>query len=391
MENPNVKEENVKEPEVNGESTKGVKVKKPGAKGKKVKKILKIIAFILLALIIVVGGYVAYVFLSFHRIDDNQKLDIDNNIGSTVAVGEEMSMISYNIGFAAYTPDFGFFMDGGKQGKASSENSVKRTMDGISEFLEKEDADFLLLQEVDKDSTRSYHTDQAKILRDTLPGYDSIYAVNYDSPYLFYPLYDPHGKSLAGMLTLSKYNMQSAVRKSLPIEGGFMKVFDLDRCYSVSRFPVSNGKYLVLYTLHLSAYTSDGSIATEQLKILLKDMQGEYEKGNYCIAGGDFNKDLLGDSSEIFGVDGSEYSWAQPIDNSLFEGGNLNLVVPFDEDDPIPSCRNANGPYSDEQFVLTVDGFIVSDNVNVTGSNVYDLEFIYSDHNPVYMNFILEK
>ncbi len=386
MEKPNVEVENIKEPDVKEESA-----QEESAKGKKVKKALKIIAFILLALIIVVGGYVAYVFLSFHRIDDNQKLDIENNIGSTVTVGEEMSMISYNIGFAAYTPDFGFFMDGGKQGKASSEASVTRTMDGISEFLKKEDADFLLLQEVDKDSTRSYHIDQSKILRDTLLGYDSIYAVNYDSPYLFYPLYDPHGKSLAGMLTLSKYNMQSAVRKSLPIEEGFMKVFDLDRCYSVSRFPVSNGKYLVLYTLHLSAYTSDGSIATEQLELLLKDMQGEYEKGNYCIAGGDFNKDLLGDSSEIFGVDGSEYSWAQPIDNDLFEGRNLSLIVPFDEDDPTPSCRNANGPYSEEQFVLTIDGFIVSDNVKVTGSNVYDLEFRYSDHNPVYMNFILEK
>lgn len=81
-----------------------------------------------------------------------------------------------------------------------------------------------------------------------------------------------------------------------------MKLLDLDRCYSVSRIPTASGKELVLYNLHLSAYTSDGAIATEQLELLCADMLAEYEAGNYCVAGGDFNKDLLGNSPEIFGV-----------------------------------------------------------------------------------------
>ena len=49
---------------------------------------------------------------------------------------------------------------------------------------------------------------------------------------------------------------------------------------------------MVLYDLHLSAYTSDGTIATEQLALLLADMQAEYEKGSWCVAGGDFKKYL---------------------------------------------------------------------------------------------------
>ena len=120
-------------------------------------------------------------------------------------------------------------------------------------------------------------------------------------------------------------------------------------------------------------------------------MQAEYEKGNYCIAGGDFNKDLLGDSGKIFGIDGTKYTWAQPVDSKLFDGTNLKIVAPYNEKNPIPSCRNADGPYHDKQFVLTVDGFIVSDNVTVTNSDVYDLQFKYSDHNPVYMTFKLNK
>ena len=37
------------------------------------------------------------------------------------------------------------------------------------------------------------------------------------------------------------------------------------------------------------------------------------------------------------------------------------------------------------QLVLTVDGFLVSPNVEVTGSEVLDTGFAYSDHNPVVM------
>ena len=43
----------------------------------------------------------------------------------------------------------------------------------------------------------------------------------------------------------------------------------------------------------------------------------------------------------------------------------------------MPTCRNANGPYNEEQFVLNVDGFIVSANVEVNSCVVADGSFIY--------------
>lgn len=112
-----------------------------------------------------------------------------------------------------------------------------------------------------------------------------------------YPLTQPHGASRSGLLTFSPVTITSANRVELPVETGVMKLLDLDRCYSVSRIPTNGSKELILYNLHLSAYTSDGTIATQQLKLLLADMQAEYEAGNWCVAGGDFNKDLLGDSA----------------------------------------------------------------------------------------------
>ena len=145
----------------------------------------------------------------------------------------------------------------------------------------------------------------------------------------------------------------------------------------------------MLYNFHLSAYTADGKIATEQLKIILDDIDAEYAKGNYCVAGGDFNKDILGDSSVYFGKSEIEYTWAQPLPEGIFDGRSASLVAPLDPDSPVPSCRNADGPYHKGQYVLTIDGFLVTPNVTVVSSEVIDTGFAWSDHNPVSMTFVL--
>ena len=167
-----------------------------------------------------------------------------------------------------------------------------------------------------------------------------------------------------------------------------MKLVDLDRCYSVQRLPVSDGRELVLYNFHLSAYTSDGTIAEEQLEMLFADMLSEYEAGNWVIAGGDFNKDLLGSSDEIFGVSGLEYTWAQPIPAELVPEG-LTIVAPYDGEGPVASCRHAHRPYGPDNYLVTVDGFIISANVSVSASRVVDTGFRWSDHNPVCLDFVL--
>ena len=162
-------------------------------------------------------------------------------------------------------------------------------MRGIVAFVKSLSPDFALFQEVDTDGTRSWHIDETAYLSDAMTGcpFDEVFAQNYDSPYLFYPLIQPHGSNQSGIVTLSRHPIASAARRELPVESGFMKLLDLDRCYSVSRIPTASGKELVLYNLHLSAYTSDGAIATEQLELLCADMLAEYEAGNYCVAGGD--------------------------------------------------------------------------------------------------------
>lgn len=352
------------------------------------KKALKIIALVLGVILLIAAGYLAYVFIGYHRIGD-QPIDVSGEAAGTIGTGTEYKIVSYNIGFGAYEDDFGFFMDGGDRAWAWSKERLDLNLKNIAKLLAEQNADLYLVQEVDIDSTRSYHFDEREYLIPALGGMSYTFAQNYDSPFLFYPITQPHGSAKSGLLTFSTAAIRSAERVELPIESGLTKFLDLDRCYSKNRIPLSDGKELVLYNLHLSAYTSDGTIATEQLKLLLNDMQKEYEAGNYCIAGGDFNKDLLGDSSKYFGKSDKEYTWAQPIPEGTFDGFNVRLIAPIDEKDPVASCRNADGPYHPGQYKLTVDGFMVTDNVDVIEADVIDAAFRYSDHNPVEMRFKL--
>ena len=352
------------------------------------KKLLKVVAILLAAAIAIAGAYAAYVFIAYHRLPDtDEKLDLP---GPPVSVGQTYTIVTWNLGFGAYSRDFGFFMDGGTESRARSKDEVLLNLDHAAALLTSQRADFMLLQELDIDATRSHHVDEATYMAEQFPDAQACFAQNYDSPYLFYPILKPHGAAKSGLLTLSNRSVSRFARIGLPIEGGFMKFLDLDRCYSKAWIPVDNGRSLVIYNLHLSAYTSDGVITGEQLRLLCDDMLGEYEAGNYVVAGGDFNKSL---GSEFRPPDstGENYTWAQPLDlNDIPEG--LNLVATTDWDDTVYSCRNADGPYvPGESFTLTVDGFIVSKNVGVIAPKVVDDDFICSDHNPVAMSFTLSE
>ena len=45
----------------------------------------------------------------------------------------------------------------------------------------------------------------------------------------------------------------------------------------------------------------------------------------------------------------------------------------------------------DETYTCVVDGFIVSDNIEINLVENVDNQFLYSDHNPVYMEFTLQR
>ena len=359
------------------------------------KKIFKPIIVFISLIFVALLGYAIYVLLSFHRIPDNVELNVQslNKIHKPlITTNYSYRIASFNIGFGAYSPEYSFFMDGGTESWAFSENDVNKNIQGAIDSVNSLTPDFYIFQEVDLNSTRSYHINEMKALVDgintTTKPVNFTFAINYDSPFLLYPITQPHGKSEAGVLTVTPVEIQSAIRRSLPVENAITRIIDLDRCYSKNYFNVDNGKQLVIFNIHLSAYTTDPSTAENQIIMLNDDIMAEYNAGNYVIAGGDMNKDFLIDSSKYFNTEANDADWAKPFPLDLLDD-SLILVAPIDKEHPVPSCRNANEPYTKDSFVLTIDGFIVSPNITVDYANVMDTDFAYSDHNPIYMDFTL--
>ena len=353
------------------------------------KKIALILVF---SLLFAVVGYVLYVVLSYSRIPDNLAIAVDSGSeNGAVSVNTEYTVVTQNLGFGAYTADFTFFMDGGKQSRAVSADSVRQCINSAIDSVSALNADFILFQEVDIDSTRSYHIDQYAMLRESFVGFSSAKAINYNSAYLMYPLLEPHGASYSSLATFSRFDITSSVRRSLPISTSFSKFLDLDRCYSVSRVSTDNGKELVIYNVHSSAYGGNDEIRTAQMTMLLNDMKSEYDKGNYVICGGDFNHDFTGDSTQRLnnGMGVMDYGWAQPFPTELIPDG-LSRCVSYKNGEIHPTCRNCDIPYEDGNFTIVVDGFIISDNVECIELENIVTGFVYSDHNPVSLKFRLK-
>ena len=84
----------------------------------------------------------------------------------------------------------------------------------------------------------------------------------------------------------------TASRKYAPDQWIRSPAANLKRCLLVSYVPLEGSdKQLVLVNLHLEAY-DDGEGKAAQTEMLMDFLTGEYEKGNYIIAGEDVHEDL---------------------------------------------------------------------------------------------------
>lgn len=362
------------------------------------KRVILIIVCVIIVLVAVLGGYIIYLSVQYSRIPDGEALAVQNPAAGQLAAGTEYSALTYNIGFGAYDHDYSFFMDTGvmddgtkvkgKYGRAVSEEVVRSNTDGAIETAAARDADFYLFQEVDQEATRSFGINQRDEISAAFPEHGSVFASNFHSAYLMLPLANPVGSVESGLLTLSDVGVDEAVRRSLPVDESFpTKFFDLDRCFALLRIPVEGGGELVLINAHMSAFDEGGRIRSQQLYMLGDVMRAEREKGNWVIAGGDFNHAFHG-SEEMFTGKQQRPEWVHTMSNEDLPPGFT--IVKADNIETVPTCRSSDIPYEEGvNFCAVLDGFIVSDNVTAGAENI-DANFEYSDHNPVFLQFTLK-
>lgn len=352
------------------------------------KLFLKSLLGILCILLILVIGYVIFMIVSDYRPEAEEKVQIDNNQKKILEFKKEYTLTTFNVGYAGMDKNVDFFMDGGTMSRAISKEAVLENLNGIENIMKNLNSDFYFLQELDKKATRSYKVNEYESIKDKFTDYSTSFAKNFDVAWVPLPLTHPHGQVLSGIMTMSKFYFNSATRYDLPgKESFFRQLGDLDRCMLVNRAKLSNGRELVLINAHLSAYDKGGKVRKVQLGFIQDFVVNEYKKGNYIILGGDWNHELPGTNAFNFKTTESHPDWLQKIPNNFVPSG---FKIYADKD--TPSNRTVMNPYVEGKNLRSViDGFMVSDNIEVKSVNGKDYNFRYSDHNPTTLTFSLKK
>lgn len=341
-----------------------------------IKKILKALLAIVLILVLAFAGIIVYAIISDYKpaekiiVFNSDKPDTLNN-------SMEVSLMTWNIGYCGLDKKMDFFYDGGTKVMTPKKNCLEN-LEAVKKFLADNDSiDFFLLQEVDKNSKRSYHVDEFGAVTKVLEDYHPFFATNYKVFFVPVPPASPMGKVLSGIAMFSRYQPSSSVRFAFPGQYGFPKqLFMLDRCFMINRYPLRNGKELLVINTHNEAF-DPGEIRKAQMAYLKEFLLAEYAKGNYVIAGGDWNQ-----SPPEFKPDFSINQVNK--DQMMMTSDYLPPEWKWVYDNKKPSNRSVISAYDPETTTTTViDIFLLSPNIRDISVECINLNFENSDHNPV--------
>lgn len=352
-------------------------MKKIGVRKGMKKRVKKGIAISSLAAAASLAAELLFLTLREYRPGEEEELKVSDG-KRRLKSGDALTLLTYNTGYAGLDCAASFFMDGGRDVLAKSKKRVMENLAGITSILREQAADVYFLQETDLDSRRSYHVNENAYYERALH-MRGMYARNLKCDFIPFPI--PFmGKVDSGILTLTDYAVREAKRISLPESFRWpVKTCNLKRCLLLSRVPVKGSKKeLVLVNLHLEAY-DDGAGKRAQSQRLWTLLEEEYKKGNYVIAGGDFNQTFEGyDTYPI--RDTRHWTPGVILRKELPDGFSFAAA------DNVPTCRQICAPYSgnyEDSQVFLIDGFIVSDNVEVRQVKNVDVGFVWTDHQPV--------
>lgn len=347
------------------------------------KKVLKTIVIILL---IFIGLFV--IFLIFASITDykpDDKITLYKNGKTEVLRDSTFNLLIWNIGYCGLDSEMDFFYDGGKNVR-QKKTKVFQNLESVKKQLIQSSKiyDFILLQEVDINSKRSYNINQFDTITKYLANYKSFFGTNYKVPFIPIPINSPMGKVYSGLANFMKYSPQEVKRFSFPGNYSWPKsLFMLDRCFLLTRYKLPKSKELIVINTHNSAY-DDGGLRMQQMKFIKKILLEEFQKGNYIIVGGDWNQ-----CPPDFTPNFNEYI----MDNE----NKLDIPKDYLEnwqwvyDNTSPTNRRVAIPFDQKKSKTTViDFYLISPNIEIIQVNNINLNFKNSDHNPVSLKIKLK-
>ncbi|HEY9116040.1 MAG TPA: endonuclease/exonuclease/phosphatase family protein [Bacteroidales bacterium] len=352
------------------------------------KKAIKISFWSLLVLAIIFGGIIAFFIATDFRPAPIISLMEESHQTADTIKQDTLVLMSWNIGYAGLGKEMDFFYDGGKKVRPSKE-MARKYLDGIKSFVQSQDSvDFILLQEIDLKAKRSYKMNEVKEMAEAAGKRSLFFAINYSVPFVPVPITQPMGYVEGGMVSFSDFFPSEATRFAYPLIAPRPdRLFLLDRCFILTRFPLKNGRDLVVINTHNSAFVSDSLLMAEEFEILKVKMLEEYAVGNYVIAGGDWNA-----NPPNFLPEGDYNGNKFAVCDIRMNEKTMPATWVWAVDASVPTNR-----YNDKAFVkgenrtTTLDYFLVSPNLGIIFTQTVDLGFEDSDHNPVFIKIFLKE
>ncbi len=346
----------------------------------------------ILGLLLLVVAFLGFLTAVEYRPDDIESVPVLNEGSQTLMLDQAMTLMTFNIGYGGLGATEDFVMDGGEKGRPDDKSVVEGFLSGITELMLTYEADVYFMQEVDRPSRRSYYIDQVELLHETvgLEQYSMSFALNFKALFVPFPvsLTDHIGRVESGMQTLSVFEQKHAERYQFPGKFSWpVRVVNLKRAMLVNRIEIADSEQdLYLINVHLSAY-DDGSMRALEMALLREFIQELYNAGHYVIVGGDFNQ-TFPDAEGVFPVVNTDHFEAAVIEEGYF-GDNFSFTI----DPTLPTSRLLNQPYEPDdpktQYYI-IDGFLISDNIELIDVYTIDAAFEHSDHNPVMLEVKLK-
>ncbi len=284
-----------------------------------------------------------------------------------------ISVATWNIGYAGMGQDSDFVFDLGEQRRPLSGELVDENLAAISQTLPSLDADLLLLQEVALPSWVTYQRDVRAGVLASLPLYEWTFGADINTRGIPRPF-----NVQVGNMVLSRLDITSAERRGLPLEPDFQ--FGIFRKgYRMHIVRIDDETSWVFINIHLSTFdTEEEDVRRQQVLELVQFAQSEFEQGNHVVIGGDWNLRLT-DTEFPHETDERYLFWIRDFPQELVPEGWQWAV-----DHDVPTVRTAHQPYlPGDNYVLTIDGFLVSPNVDILEVEGLDLGFQHTDHHPV--------
>lgn len=298
------------------------------------------------------------------------------------------STIPNNIKIISYNIAYGWGLDEAGE----NEKTLKTNLDRISDVFKNENADIVLLQEVDFASKRTQFIDEAKYLAEKSNYQCYACTTTWIKNYIPFPYWPPSkhfGEMKSGQCVLSRFPITSNERIPLSQRQDkpfFYTAFYLDRALQIVDILVGNKPVKIINT-HLEAFDiKNREEHAAELVQLVKDI-GSLDN---LIIGGDFNALPVDATIKKIFPDQPEKRWTEWLDVS--DDTTMEIII-----SSLPQLSETISKETPEQETFTFPSnkpsrridyiFFGKDFEKITGKilNVGEI----SDHLPVFLSLEL--